>query len=59
MDVLALAAAGVSYLLIGSHWVTVTLAILGCALFSTIHFMIRLPWINRKTSVGDGNANDQ
>lgn len=40
MDILALLAAGVCYIFIGSHWITVTLAILGCSLFSTIQYMI-------------------
>lgn len=59
MDVLTFAAAGISYLLVGSHWMTVTLAILGCSLFSTLHFMIRLPWIDRKNKESDYNDNEQ
>lgn len=58
MDVLAFIAAGISYLLVGSHWMTVTLAILGCSLFSTLHFMIRLPWIDRKIKESESESND-
>lgn len=59
LDVLTLIAAGISYLLIEDHWLTVTLAILGCALFSTLHFMVRLPWIDRKNKYRDCNDKKQ
>ena len=59
MDVFALVAAGVCYIFIGSHWVTVTLAILGCSLFSTFHFMIRRPSMHCKAHEKHCTGNEE
>ncbi|MGU3494281.1 hypothetical protein ACLBXM_09595 [Xanthobacteraceae bacterium A53D] len=44
VEILLLLAAGVSYLLVGDHWITATLAIIGCSFFGTLCYTMKMPW---------------